>query len=64
MEDHQGALTGHCYHLHGLSSGKKKELTALIEDNGGTVTYIFGKTVPSHPLTLPTLPGPSSPSNA
>ncbi|ELR18804.1 BRCA1 C Terminus (BRCT) domain containing protein [Acanthamoeba castellanii str. Neff] len=49
MED-QGPLTGHCYHLHGLSSGKKKELTALIEDNGGAVTYIFGKTV-THLLT-------------
>jgi hypothetical protein len=56
MED-QGPLTGHCYHLHGLSSGKKKELTALIEDNGGTVTYIFGKTVPL-PLTLPTPTAP------
>lgn len=39
------AFTGSVFHLHGLPAGKKKELGALIEEHGGVVTYIFGKTV-------------------
>jgi hypothetical protein len=50
MERVQGPLAGHCYHLHGLTTSKKKEVTALIEDLGGAVTYIFGKTVHYPPL--------------
>jgi len=39
------AFAGSTFHLHGLSAGKKKELAALVEANGGVVSYIFGKTV-------------------
>ncbi len=39
------AFDGFVFHLHGISAQKKKEVVPLIEANGGTVTYIFGKNV-------------------
>jgi len=44
------AFAGSTFHLHGLSAGKKKELGALVEANGGVVSYIFGKTVRDYNL--------------
>lgn len=35
-----GALAGHVFTFHGLSSTKKKELTDLIKNHGGDVLYI------------------------